>query len=129
MPSRLSIVALTLIIAAAVAATAVGADSIRSGPSPARHMAAAHSAAAPAFPYHRFRGRVISASPAHHWLWMRTRSNQRVQIYTNHHTYWDDCGWGYMRNGYRLDVTAYRSHHRWMATHMQPWNGWMMGMP
>lgn len=77
---------------------------------------------------HRFRGRITSANRAHHWFRMHTMAGQYVQIYTGHQTYWDDCGWGYMHSGSRIDVHAYRSHnHHWIATHMQRWGGWMMG--
>ena len=79
---------------------------------------------------HRFRGTVTSSNTGHRWFNMRTTTNRRVRIHTNHTTHWDGCDWGDMRSGHHVDVRAYRSHHRWVAATMSnwhDWNDWHMG--
>ena len=73
---------------------------------------------------HRFRGTVTSSNAGRRWFNMRTTTNRRVRIHTNRTTHWDGCDWGDMRSGHHVDVRAYRSHHRWIATAMRNWHGW-----
>jgi hypothetical protein len=67
---------------------------------------------------HRFRGTVTSRSQAQRWLRMHTTTNSSVRIYTGGATRWDGCDWGDMRYGRHIDVRAYQSHGRWMASTM-----------
>lgn len=71
-------------------------------------------------PWHRFRGQVTQADSAHHWFRMRT-SSRSVRIHTGQGTNWDGCDWDNMDAGYRVDVRAYRQHHRWIAQRVQNW--------
>jgi hypothetical protein len=128
MPATRSTIAATAVTGLVLAAGVIGANAARPGHNhPGLPVAGSISlASAQTATYtHRFRGRVTSANRAHDWFWMRTMAGRSLQIYTNHSTYWDDCGWGYMRSGSRIDVRAYRRHHHWIAQHMQRW-GWMM---
>lgn len=130
MTFRQCALAATIVIALALGGVALGASTVaqhhtwRAIPMMGSH---AMTPAASATRWHRFRGTVISANRAHRSFWMRTTTRRSVQIYTNRSTYWDDCGWGYMRYGYGLDVRAYRSHDHWMAAQMKSWGrDWMM---
>ena len=89
------------------------AANVTAGPS-------AHAARA----MHRFRGTVTARNQAHGWFRMHTTRNQRVRIWTTRSTHWDDCDWGDMSYGHHVDVRAYRSHGRWMASAMYNWHDW-----
>ena len=130
---RHTAIAATAVAALTVTGVAIGANLGGHGQAPytragalAMPMMVGYAAPATATrQWHHFRGSVTSANRAHRWFWMHTMTRRSVQIYTNHHTYWDNCGWGYMRTGHRVDVRAYRSHHHWIAGHMQRWGGMM----
>ena len=53
---------------------------------------------------------------------MHTTTNSSVRIYTSGAIQWDDCEWGDMRYGHHIDVRAYHSHGRWMASTMENWH-------
>ena len=130
-------IAVTVAIALALVAAAVAASASRHDTRYASPMMGEYAGsimgsysmtpAASATHWHHFLGTVTSTNRAHRSFWMRTTTRRSVQIYTNHNTDWNDCGWGYMRHGYPVDVRAYRSHGHWMATRMQSWHhDWMM---
>lgn len=130
MTVKRSTIVATMVAGLVLAAGVVGASAGRLGSTHVgtpmagpTSLASAHTATY----MHRFRGRVTTANRANHWFRMHTMAGQYVQIYTGHDTHWDHCGWGYMHSGSRIDVHAYRSHHHWIATHMQRWGGRMMG--
>jgi hypothetical protein len=68
--------------------------------------------------WHRFRGRVTQANSTHHWFRMCT-SSRSVRIHTASGTNWGGCDWDDMDHGHRVDVRAYRQHHRWIAQRVQ----------
>ena len=130
MTFRHGAIAATVVIALALGGVAVGASAgAQHHPWHATPMMGSYSMtpAASATQWHHFRGTVTSANRAHRSFWMRTTTRRSVQIYTNRSTHWEDCGWGYMRYGYPVDVRAYRSHGHWMASRMLSWHhDWMM---
>lgn len=71
---------------------------------------------------HRFQGTITAYDRTHHWLRMRTTSHHTIQVYVNGSTHWDGCDWGDMHHGYGIQVRAYSSHHRWIASTMQAWH-------
>jgi hypothetical protein len=106
----------------AIAATGAGAQKQSTAPT-ATAVARAHAARH----LTHFRATVTQRNQSHNWFQMRTTSNQRVRIYTSHGTHWAGCDWGDMGYGHHVDVHAYRSHGRWMASTMRNWNQWGNG--
>ena len=122
------LVAMALVVAAASGQGDNARGSTRAGGAVA---AATGPTASAASRYHRFRGTVTSVRRGR-WFGMHTTTGQRVRIYVNGATHWDGCDWDDMHGGYHMTVRAYRSHWRWMASHMQSWHGdwgdgWDMG--
>ena len=122
--STLTVVVLT--VGLALAATATGqtqrAATVTKSAKQTASSATSGAPARAARTVHRFRGTVTATNRAHHWFRMRTTTNTSRRIYR--YTAWDDCDWGDMRYGHHVDVRAYRSHGRWVATRMQNWTDW-----
>ena len=132
MTLRKTIVATAVFVATAlVVAAASGQGGHPRSTAHARAGAASATPSASASRYHRFRGTVTSIRRGR-WFGMHTTTGRRVRIYVNGSTHWDGCDWDDMHGGYHMSVRAYRSHGRWMASHMQSWHGdwgdgWDMG--
>ena len=124
MSSKQAMIAGAVGVSAALAAAAVAAPSrtathpLAMGATPA---AAQSVPAQAARTMHRFRGQVTSRNRAQRWFSMHTTTNHAVRIHTTSGTHWDGCDWGDMSYGHHVDVRAYRSHGRWMASRMQDW--------
>lgn len=109
-----------LLVSAALATTTVGqAATHRDSIAPAASSTTVVKAQA-ARSTHHFRGNVVSRNRSRRWFRMHTTTRRSLRIYTNQRTSWgEDCDWGDMRY---VDVRAYRSHGRWMASRMQNWD-------
>lgn len=119
---------LTSILAVTLAATAIavaqtgGSATHKQPVAPTANPTITTPGAYAARQSNRFRGQVTAANQSHRWFRMRTTTNRSVRISTNRTTNWDDCDWGDMDRGHRVDVRAHRSHGRWVASRMQDWH-------
>ena len=105
----------------ALTATALGA---RSGGPGATTSPSQPKAAAQAGAYqHEFRGSVTGVSRSGSWFQLRTSQGSLVRVHVGPGTYWDDCNWGTIRPGQRIDVRANSRNGFWTAATVGAWYG------
>ena len=119
MSARKTPLALVLVTAAAFAASGAYGQTARPAASVAASSPPSAQAAARS---HRFHG-TVTAVRRGHWVRLHIRAGRNVRIYATRGTRWSGCDWDDMRYGNHMDVRAYRSHGRWMASLMQRWHG------